>query len=163
VGRSIQLTEFEEFVTNVRTGKTSTRGFLISGKSGIGKSSLALKARYLFQRDRVIFLPIDSRLCDDVSFLFDAINELLFELRQVPELNADLSDTRVQGLDSLIVTLADINKTISKASYLAVLFFDQFEKVFEYPDVTSAIRTLFLNVTEKQLPILFGFAWKSDL
>ena len=43
------------------------------------------------------------------------------------------------------------------------LFFDQFEKVFEYPEVTSSIRTLFLSVTEKQLPILFGFAWKSDL
>jgi hypothetical protein len=163
VGRNVQLAEFEGFVKNVRTGKTSTRGFLISGKSGIGKSSLALKARYLFQREKVIFLPIDSRLCDDVSFLFDAINELLFELRQVPELNKDLGTTRVQGLDSLIVTLADIHKTISKRNYLAVLFFDQFEKVFEYPDVTSAIRTLFLNVTEKQLPILFGFAWKSDL
>ena len=163
VGRGLQLTEFEEFVKNVRTGKTSTRGFLISGKSGIGKSSLALKARYLFQREKVIFLPIDSRLCDDVSFLFDAINELLFELRQVPELSEDLGTTRVQGLDSLIVTLADIHRTISKGNYLAVLFFDQFEKVFEYPEVTSAIRTLFLNVTEKQLPILFGFAWKSDL
>jgi len=81
VGRGSQLTELEEFVRNVKAGQTSTRGFLISGKSGIGKSSLALKARHLLQTEKVILLPIDSRLCDDVSFLFDAINELLFELR----------------------------------------------------------------------------------
>lgn len=35
--------------------------------------------------------------------------------------------------------------------------------MFEYPDVTKAIRTLFLRATEKRLAILFGFAWKSDL
>lgn len=57
----------------------------------------------------------------------------------------------------------DIHNVIADKGYLAVLFFDQFEKVFEYPEVASAVRTLFLQVTEKQLFVLFGFAWKSDL
>ncbi len=163
VGRHLQLTELAGFVRSVREGKTSSRGILVSGKSGIGKSSLALKARQELQENKVVFLPIDSRLCDDVSFLFDSINELLFELRQIPEFKDALKAVRVEGLDSLIRTLTDIHDTIDKQEYLAVLFFDQFEKVFEYPDVTKAIRTLFLRVNEKQLAILFGFAWKSDL
>ena len=163
VGRSIQLAEIQDFVKQVREGKTSIRGFLVSGKSGIGKSSLALKARHFLQKDKVIFLPIDSRLCDDVSFLYDAVNELIYELRQVPELARSLDPVRVYGLDSLLTTLVDIHKIIAQEGYLSVFFFDQFEKVFEYPEVTNAIRKLFLRVTEKQLLVLFGFAWKSDL
>jgi predicted transcriptional regulator len=163
VGRSSQLTELQVFFRNVRDGKTSIRGFLVSGKSGIGKSSFALKARYLLQKEKIVFLPIDSRLCDDISFLYDAVNELLFELKQVPDLQGKLDAVRVYGLDSLINTLVDIHKVIAQEGYLSVLFFDQLEKVFEYPDVASAIRTLFLRITEKQLFVLFGFAWKSDL
>jgi hypothetical protein len=158
VGRNEQLGELKDFIETVREGKTSTRGFLISGKSGIGKSSLGLKARQFMQNDKVIFLPIDSRLCDDVSFLFDAVNELLLELREEVGLRDELDTLRVYGLDSLISTFVDINNVISKEDFIAVLFFDQFEKVFEYPEVASAIRTLFLRVTEKQLSILFGFA-----
>jgi predicted transcriptional regulator len=163
VGRSIQLVELQNFISDVIEGRTSTRGFLVSGKSGIGKSSFALKARHLLQNEKIVFLPIDSRLCDDISFLYDAVNELLFELRQVPELIGKLDSVRVYGLDSLINTLVDINKVIAQEGYLSVLFFDQFEKVFEYPEVASTIRALFLRVTEKQLFVLFGFAWKSDL
>jgi hypothetical protein len=163
VGRGEQLIELKEFIVSVRDRTTSTRGFLISGKSGIGKSSLGLKARQYLQPEKVIFLPIDSRLCDDVSFLFDAVNELLFELRELVGLRNELENMRVYGLDSLISTLIDIHNVIAKEGYVAVLFFDQFEKVFEYSEVASAMRTLFLRVTEKQLSILFGFAWKSDL
>jgi hypothetical protein len=163
VGRGEQLAGLREFIHSVRGGTTSTRGFLISGKSGIGKSSLGLKARQYLQPEKIIFLPIDSRLCDDVSFLFDAVNELLFELREVVGLREELENMRVYGLDSLISTFIDIHNVISKEGYVAVLFFDQFEKAFEYPEVASAMRTLFLRVTEKQLSIVFGFAWKSDL
>ena len=163
VGRDLQRTELAEFIQDVRQRKTSSRGIIVSGKSGIGKSSLALKARQELQETKMVFVPIDSRLCDDVSFLFDSINELLFELRQIPELRDDLESVRVEGLDSLIKTLTDTHEAIDKQGYLAVLFFDQFEKVFEYPEVTKAIRTLYLRVIEKQLAILFGFAWKSDL
>lgn len=163
VGRGSQLAEIEQFIRDVREDRTSIRGFIVSGKSGIGKSSLALKARQLLQKDRTVFLPIDSRLCDDVSFLYDAVNELIFELSQVADFKDDFHSVRVCGLDSLINTLADIHSIITNKGYMAVLFFDQFEKVFEYPEVTSAARTLYLRVTEKQLSVLFGFAWKSDL
>jgi hypothetical protein len=163
VGRTLQLIELTEFIRDVREKKTSSRGMLISGKSGIGKSSLALKARQELQEEKVVFLPIDSRLCDDVGFLFDSVNELLFELRQIPELRDDLKSVRIEGLDSLFKTVTGIHEAIDKHGYLAALFFDQFEKVFEYPEVTKAIRTLFLRVNEKQLAVLFGFAWKSDL
>jgi hypothetical protein len=163
VGRNLQLEEIQDFIKQVRKGATSTRGFLFSGKSGIGKSSLALKARHLLQKEKVVFLPIDSRLCDDVSFLYDAVNELIFELRQASELATEFETVRVYGLDSLINTLIDIHRIIVRHGYLSILFFDQFEKVFEYPEVTNAIRKLFLEITEKQLLILFGFAWKSDL
>ena len=87
VGRSSQLTDIAQFTKTVREDQTSIRGFLVSGKSGIGKSSLALKARQMLQKEQIIFLPIDSRLCDDVSFLYDAVNELIFELGHVPDLS----------------------------------------------------------------------------
>ncbi|VAW43617.1 hypothetical protein MNBD_CHLOROFLEXI01-449 [hydrothermal vent metagenome] len=163
VGRNIQIGELTRLFEEVRLGKTSIRGVFFSGKSGIGKSSLVLKSQQVLKRDRVILLPIDSRLCDDVSFLYDSVNELLFELRQVPELNELFQNVTVRGLDSLIETLVQIHEAIISHDYLVVLFFDQFEKVFDFPDVTKAIRDIFLLVTERQLSILFGFAWKSDL
>lgn len=163
VGRNAQRTDLKQFFEEIKNRSTSIRGIVFSGKSGIGKSSLALKVREELRKNNVIFLPIDGRLCDDLSFLFDSVNELLFELRQVSKLKRELNDIRVEGLDSLVETLTRVNTLIAEAGYVAVLFFDQFEKVFEYPEVTKAIRTLFYRVTEKQLSILFGFAWKSDL
>lgn len=162
VGRDLQLRQILTFIQEVRRRKTTSRGILVLGKSGIGKSSLALKARQELSQQKIVFIPIDSRLCDDVSFLFDSVNELLFELRQIPELTEDLEYIQVRGLDSLINTLADIHDVIDKQGYLAVLFFDQFEKVFEYPEVTKAIRRLFLSANERRLSVLLGFAWKSD-
>lgn len=163
VGRSWQRAELAHLMDDIKSGRTGLRGVFFSGKSGIGKSSLALKSQQEFLGQKAILLPIDSRLCDDVSFLYDSVNELLFELRQVPELRASLQGVGVRGLDSLIETLTDIHHAISVEGYYAILFFDQFEKVFDYPEVTKAIRTLFLRTTERQLSILFGFAWKSDL
>ena len=163
VGRTRQRTELANFMEDVMSGRTGLRGLFVSGKSGIGKSSLALKYQQELMEQKLIVLPIDSRLCDDVSFLYDSINELLFELRQVPELRSSLQDVRVRGLDSLIETLTSIHRAISAKKHYAILFFDQFEKVFDYPEVSKAIRTLFLQTTDRQLSILFGFAWKSDL
>jgi len=163
VGRDVQLREILRFIQEVRRKKTTSRGILVLGKSGIGKSSLALKARQELSQQKIVFIPIDSRLCDDVSFLFDSVNELLFELRQIPELTKDLEYIHVRGLDSLIDILADIHNVIDKQGYLAILFFDQFEKIFEYPEVTKAIRKLFLSANERRLSVLLGFAWKSDL
>jgi len=163
VGRNTQRVELSSFLDNVRKEKTSTRGIFFSGKSGIGKSSLALKSQQDLREKNIILLPIDSRLCDDISFLYDSVNELLFELRKEKALQKHLQGVRVRGLDSLIETLTKINIALVEKDYFAILFFDQFEKVFEYPDVTKAIRNLFLRCTERQLRILFGFAWKSDL
>ena len=162
VGRDLQLRQIFTFIQEVRRKKTTSRGILVLGKSGIGKSSLALKACQELSQQKIVFILIDSRLCDDVSFLFDSVNELLFGLRQIPELTEDLEHIQVRGLDSLVSTLADIHDVIDKQGFLAVLFFDQFEKVFEYPEVTKAIRRLFLSVNERRLSVLFGFAWKSD-
>lgn len=163
VGRDLQRAQLSAFIQEVRDRKTTSRGVLVLGKSGIGKSSLALKFRQELRERKTVFVPIDSRLCDDVSFLFDSVNELLFELRQIPKLIDGLERIQVKGLDSLINTLADIHDVIDMNGYLAVLFFDQFEKVFEYPEVTKALRKLFLSVNERKLSVLFGFAWKSDL
>lgn len=163
VGRDLQRDQLAAFIQEVRDRETTSRGILVLGKSGIGKSSLALKVRQELRQQKTVFVPIDSRLCDDVSFLFDSVNELLFELRQIPELTDELERIQVKGLDSLINTLSEIHDLIDARGYLAVLFFDQFEKVFEYPEVTKAIRNLFLGVNEKTLSVLFGFAWKSDL
>lgn len=163
VGRDSHRRELASFVDEISGKHTSTRGFLISGKSGIGKSSLALKAREELRHKNVVLLPIDSRLCEDVTFVFDSVNELLFELRQIPNMRTSLNSVQIWGVDSLIETLQQISDVLTQHNYLAVLFFDQFERVFEYPAVTRLIRGLFLNATERGLAVLFGFAWKSDL
>jgi len=163
VGRNKQLSELSSFLEEVRNNTTTSRGILITGKSGIGKSSLAIKARDELHKQDTVFVPIDSRLCDDMSFIFDCVNELLYELRNIPELSEDLKKVYVKGLDSLDDTLNTINDILDKKKYLTVLFFDQFEKVFDYPEVTRAIRDLFFHINENRLSILFGFAWKSDL
>ena len=163
VGRGDELEALSAFIASVREGTTSTRGVLVTGRSGIGKSSLALKAQSLLRCQNVLLLPIDCRLCDDVSFLFDAVNELLFELRQLPELDSALGGIRVSGIDSLIGTLTDVSKVLTANGWLAALFFDQFEKVFEHPEVAGALRALHMRIGERRLSVLFGFAWKSDL
>ena len=101
VGRSSQRTELADFINDVKSRKTSVRGVFFSGKSGIGKSSLALKSQQELLEHKVILLPLDSRLCDDVSFLYDSVNELLFELRKELDLRASLQNIQVRGLDSL--------------------------------------------------------------
>lgn len=163
VGRTTQRSDLARFIMDVHANKTSVRGVFFSGKSGIGKSSLALKSQEELLSLDTLLLPIDSRLCDDISFLFDSVNELLFELRKSSEMRELLAEVRVQGFDSLIETLSGIHSVLEQEGKYAILFFDQFERVFDYPEITRSIRNLFLRSTERQLRVLFGFAWKSDL
>jgi predicted transcriptional regulator len=163
VGRDNQLNDIYTFFDNIKSQKTTSRGLLFTGKSGIGKSSLALKTKDELKKKNIVFVPIDSRLCDDLSFVFDCINELLFELRQINDLYDNLQNISVKGLDSINFTLSEINKILTKHKFYAVIFFDQFEKVFDYPEVTRAIRNIFFALNKKNSALVFGFAWKSDL
>lgn len=170
VGRDDLIRDIFQFVEQVRAGNTATRTFAIQGPSGWGKSSLVIKLVDLVSKGRRItncsLTAVDSRSATSASFVSGAIRLALNDAAAVGLLsnpNHDIASL-THPLDSPdILSSAD---QLSRGNGVVVLIFDQFEELFTKEalfETFSAIRELSVDLDSKQIPIVLGFAWKTDV
>lgn len=133
--------------------------FVVNAQSGWGKSSLALKLAWTIRQDLGAALVVDSRTADGPDFITAAFEVVAREAH-------DAGVLRLPE-DSAFSSPASALDALSRATWSdgkrVLLFFDQFENVFRSFDLTRHFRDLALMVAEAEIPLLLGFAWKTDL
>ncbi len=141
---------------------TERRGRVVvfNAQSGWGKSSLALRYKSQVEASGGVALVVDSRTAAGPDFVNTALRKaaLRAEAEGLLELPVDAS---YAGLTSSLDTIERARWL--KLSATLLLFFDQFENVFQDERTTREFRDLALATAEKSVPLTVGFAWKTDL
>jgi len=164
VGRKEKLSEIENFVFKVINKETSSRGILLEGNSGWGKSSLILTSVNLINELGNYAVSIDSRSASSPQFVLKAID---YSLKKFGTFDGIISESllssKISGFDGAIQKLLDIGKELEKEKKIIVIFFDQFENVFYLYDILKRIQDLYFKIQDSQSNVILGFSWKTDL
>lgn len=173
VGRKKILSNIFEFWENVNRGSSNTRLFSIKAPSGMGKSSVVLKAVSIASNNRKyskkffvfavdVRTAVSSRYAEmALKACFDSADEHGF------------TDVTQRNVTSTTINQFLHNESIQKTlSYLKeqgktiVIIFDQFEELFSkkelYP-LFDSVKSLCNEVDALQGQLVLGVAWKTDL
>ena len=133
---------------------------VFNAKSGWGKSSLALKLGDMAVALGGYAMVLDSRTAANPRYIIEAVRRAATEAAERGLLT--LSE------DASWATLNSALRTMARATWVSferplLIFFDQFENVFRDPELTRSFRDLAAGVRELSVPLIVGFAWKTDL
>jgi Restriction endonuclease len=157
VGRRLLLSQLEGLVVPpVRQGRV----VVLNAQSGWGKSSLALRFKAQVESLGGLALILDARTAVGPDFVRVALRNAAIRAQGSGLLTLP-DDASFAGLVSALDTLAA--SSWSQPPQPLVLFFDQFEGVFQDERLTREFRDLALATSELPVPFVVGFAWKTDL
>jgi hypothetical protein len=103
---------------------------------------------------------LDSRTATNARYIIEAVRRAATDgvERGILELSEDASWAT---LNSALRTIA--RATWADSEHPLLIFFDQFENIFRDPELTRSFRDLAAGVRELSVPLIIGFAWKTDL
>ncbi|MDX3575507.1 restriction endonuclease [Streptomyces sp. FL07-04A] len=153
VGRKGVLVEIGDVLA------TQRGALVLNAQSGWGKSSLALQTKQMVDSLGGYAIVVDSRTASNPRFVSEVLREAGVQaaatgLIELPE------DSSWASLGSAIATF-ERSKWNNDSPIL--IFFDQFENVFQDESTTREFRNLALRVGDSSARMLVGFAWKTDL
>ncbi len=164
VGRKSALKEIEEFISEVISKRVSSRGVLFEANSGFGKSSLVLSCVSKLKDTGHFAIAIDSRSASSSQFILQAISHSLKKFGNFSGLFSDGDhSTTLTGFDGLLKSLVQVGDLLKNGSRVMVVFFDQFENIFQRKDILEQIINLLLKLEDTQTNVIIGFSWKMDL
>lgn len=132
---------------------------VLNAQSGWGKSSLALQLENLVQSSGGYAMVVDTRTASSPQFVTEVLREVALKAEQRGVIRLP-QKTSWAGLTSAIRTY---EQSTWKDNTCITIFFDQFEIVFQDEVTTREFRNLAFAINDTKLPMLIGFAWKTDL
>ncbi|VEN72738.1 Restriction endonuclease [Candidatus Desulfarcum epimagneticum] len=169
VGREDAQKEIIAFLNNAKEKQSDTRIFAITGKSGLGKSSLIAKvrdrSRNKFYKNKHFTFAVDMRGAVKPSYIATSLLKSLKTAQKVgfgEPLDIQLTDPSTP-LSS--PTITKYLQSVERKGQVICLIFDQFEELYSKPElfnVFSAAKDLMLDVASYKGNFVLGFAWKTD-
>ena len=158
IGRQGPLSELEDVIEQVRAGKTALRSLQVLSRSGVGKSSLLLKAPTSIG---VPFVTIDGRSIRTAADARLVVTEAV--IRGNEQLGASERVAEPRSLEEAALVLERLGHAIAVQQGVLVIQIDQFESTLRLPSVFEAVLNLVRTTTSQRLPIVWVFARKNDL
>ncbi|MGW3984411.1 nSTAND1 domain-containing NTPase [Streptomyces mirabilis] len=154
VGRGSAVQDLETFVDQ-------HRGTLVlNAQSGWGKSSLALQLKKIVEMRDGYAIIVDSRTATSARFISEVLRLAAHEAEELEIVDLP-RESSWASLTSSVWTLQRAEWNGQSRPFL--IFFDQFENVFQDERMTQEFRDLTLMVRDSGIPLAVGFAWKTDL
>lgn len=160
VGRTEEVREFLDFYNAVKEGRTASRVCIVTGPSGIGKSTFLLKIADSVQRHGGRLFSLNCVSAKGRSFVIAVFSRFIAELRDV---GVNPERYRITGLDSLPELVDAVARELVRREVFPIIMFDQFETALLDGPLSESLVELVLSLEEKGSPIIVGFAWKTDL
>lgn len=161
IGRADARDEIASFLASVAAGQSASRGLLLQGASGIGKSSLALSVIDAARTQGMEAFAIDCRTATRPRFVLDVVSYVFSHIQQArPGIAQNIT---ISGFEGAPLALELLGKQLREQGSMLFVLLDQFENLFFMPDVLAPIHNLYLKLTDLGTNCVFGFSWKSDL
>ncbi len=161
-GRNEEVEAFRSLVRQVRSGESAERLCIVTGLSGIGKSSLILKMLKEAHQDGARGISVSGVSGQSRGFLTASVLRLIETLDEDAQTGEAFAGVSVGGTLSLPEGLYDVGERARECGITPVLFFDQFEAVLHDLSLAEATLEMALAVEESQANLVLGFAWKTD-
>lgn len=133
---------------------------VLNAQSGWGKSSLGLVLANLIRRRKGHSLVLDARTAMTPAYLWAALRRVAEEGQERGVLSLP-PDAAFGSFQSCLDTFLRSAWRPGRGGLF--VFFDQFENVFQDERLTREFRDLALAVNDLHVPVVLGFAWKTDL
>ncbi len=172
VGRKKIKADIMQFFKSVEKNESKKRLFYLTGKSGMGKSSLinSIKANCFNKQNKNKFyaLSVDSINAETNHFVGLAFQFL------IKKAIADnfIDEKKLINMKISFVSYFDLlsNNSVKKIlEYLKlnnkylILIFDQFEDVFRREHLYQPFHEFLLHINNEQANIILGFSWKNEI
>ncbi|MFF8478206.1 restriction endonuclease [Streptomyces sp. NPDC015414] len=154
VGRRKLISEVEEILSR------GSSVVVINAQSGWGKSSLALRLKESARKLGGFCVVFDTRTASSHEYVARALRKAATQAEKSKILTLPEASSWA-SLGSALETLKAAQWSHDPGPVL--IFFDQFENIFNDELLTREFRNLALGVHELDSPISVGFAWKTDL
>lgn len=171
VGRQSAQDRILKLLEAVRTGKTSTRVFAVTGDSGMGKSSLIAKlrdrTRNSHNRKKFLMYAVDVRAASKPSYILASLlacvrHACTCRFIDFDECRLEISNY-AQPLSSESIRSA--LELLRERARVICLVFDQFEELYSKPELFSIFdeaKRLLLSTAAIEDNLVLGFAWRTD-
>jgi len=161
VGRRDARAAVSAFADAVLMGKTNNRSLLLHANSGWGKSSFILAiAQDLTEKGHCV-VALDTRTADSAQYAMAVVRYVLDKFgRQMSDAGGTNAITGFVGAADRLVSLGE---RLGAQNRLLVVFLDQFEGVFNYPELLRHLRDMVLRLQESGAKVILGFSWKTDM
>ena len=171
VGRKPAQDAILEFLNRVRSGRTNTRVFAVTGDSGMGKSSLIAKlrsrARNTRYRNRYFLYAVDVRAATRPSYVLSSLLSGLRQARTSGFIDFDPAALEISDHAEPLSSppIQEVLRTAREQRRVICLVFDQFEELYSKADlfpVFEEAQRLFLSAASAESNLVLGFAWRTD-
>jgi Holliday junction resolvase-like predicted endonuclease len=173
IGRSDEQDKFWRFVENVRKKENDLRIFALTGKTGLGKSSLVVKLTqdglekntYIYGIDVTSIVPKTASL-----FIPSAIRKSLQEAINHGFINLPNHKIQIESAESPFFSSQSIRLALDylkQENKILILFFDQFEEILHQPALCQVFNLFSEVATEvnslKAENFILAFSWRTDI
>ena len=171
VGRKDEQDRILRFLESVRTHKSMTRVFAITGDSGMGKSSLIAKLRWRSRnqryRSKFFFFAVDVRAATDSSYIYSSLLTGLSEAARLGFGRSSETSLRISNPSDPLASdsIQAFLQSLEERGQIVCIVFDQFEELYSKTEMFAIFQmtqNLLLAATSIRSNLVLGFAWKTD-